>query len=408
MYLLELYTYPCNNRAMMALIAAEYNHIDIKVPEFNFGVENKTPEFLALNPNGQVPTLKTPQGGLFESTAIARYVARMRADTELMGASFYEQAQVDQWIDWCNCNVVPTINQWFYTCMGYLVPNPKVIKTASEDLKKYLQILNEHLVNNTYMVGNKITLADIVLVCYLLNGFKFLFEESYRAPYASLLRWFLTCPEFYAVMGQVDLSKEEKPKKEEKAKKEQKPKKEEKKPKAEEPEDDMMEEEKPKKKVQPFSDLAPTPFVLDTWLKIYSNTKTNFYSVMDQFWPMFDKEGWSIWFCDYLYNDENLVGFKTANLVSGFIQRSDEVRKYGFGNMNILKNDDEKFYTIRGCWLFRGQGNDFMLEVNPDAECYKWTKVVDYTDADKQKIADMWCASEQIEGQNIVSNEVFK
>ena len=47
---------------MMALIAAEYNGVNINVPEFAMGTENKTPEFLAMNPNGKVPTLKTPQG----------------------------------------------------------------------------------------------------------------------------------------------------------------------------------------------------------------------------------------------------------------------------------------------------------------------------------------------------------
>lgn len=336
-----------------------------------------------------------------------------------MGASFYEQALVDQWIDWCTTEVVPTFMNWFGTVVGFLPPNPKTLKTAQEDLKKPLKILDDHFVNHTYLVGNKITLADIVIACYLLNGFKFLFDQSYRAPYPSLVRWFTTCvnqPQFLAVMGPVEFCetsmaipakpKAEKPKKEEKPKAE-KPKKEEKKeePKAEEP---KPEAEKPKKKGGPFDDLPPSPFNLDTWLRIYSNTKTDFYSVMDQFWPMFDKEGWSIWFCDYRYNDECTIGFKTCNLVSGFIQRCDELRKYGFGNMNILKNEGDKHYTIRGCWLMRGQSADYMLEINPDAECYTWTKVENFTDEEKKLIADMWCSSDKIDGVDISSNEVFK
>ena len=63
--------------------------------------ENKTAEFLALSPLGKVPVLVTPQGSIFESNAIARYVARVRRDTELYGATFFESGQIDSWIDFC-------------------------------------------------------------------------------------------------------------------------------------------------------------------------------------------------------------------------------------------------------------------------------------------------------------------
>jgi elongation factor 1-gamma len=49
---------------------------------------------------------------------------------------------------------------------------------------------------------------------------------------------------------------------------------------------------------------------------------------MRQFWEMFDAEGWSLWQCEYNYNAENKVLFMTSNLVSGFIQRSGEIRYY--------------------------------------------------------------------------------
>eukprot|EP01047_Picozoa_sp_COSAG01_P047257 COSAG01_NODE_4499_length_4972_cov_95.509542_4_plen_116_part_00 len=71
---LKLYTFPGNPRANKALIAAKYNGIDITIPAgFVMGETNRTPEFLALNPLGKVPTLETPEGGIFESNAIARY-----------------------------------------------------------------------------------------------------------------------------------------------------------------------------------------------------------------------------------------------------------------------------------------------------------------------------------------------
>ena len=74
---------------MEALIAAQYNQVEVSCPEFEMGKENKTEAFLKMNPNGKVPTLKTPEGAIFESTAIARYISRMRNDTGLMGVTFY-------------------------------------------------------------------------------------------------------------------------------------------------------------------------------------------------------------------------------------------------------------------------------------------------------------------------------
>lgn len=58
------------------------------------GKDNVKPEFLAKNPTGKLPFLETPHGVLFESSAIARYVARIRRDTELLGKSFFEAGQV--------------------------------------------------------------------------------------------------------------------------------------------------------------------------------------------------------------------------------------------------------------------------------------------------------------------------
>lgn len=65
-----------------------------------------------------MPVLKTPQGALFESNAIARYVARMRRDTELYGATFFESGQVDSWIDFCSHELELAATMWLYPVIG--------------------------------------------------------------------------------------------------------------------------------------------------------------------------------------------------------------------------------------------------------------------------------------------------
>ncbi|MBS2599532.1 hypothetical protein KFY57_25595, partial [Salmonella enterica subsp. enterica serovar Typhimurium] len=114
-------------------------------------------------------------------------------------------------------------------------------------------------------------------------------------------------------------------------------------------------EEAPKPKAKnPLDLLPPSSMILDEWKRLYSNTKTNFREVaIKGFWDMYDPEGYSLWFCDYKYNDENTVSFVTLNKVGGFLQRFDIERKYAFGKMLVIGS--EAPYKVKGLWLFRGK-----------------------------------------------------
>lgn len=54
-----------------------------------------------------MPVLQTPEGYLFESNAIIRYLARLSPSSNLYGASHFQEALVDQWIDFANCELEP-------------------------------------------------------------------------------------------------------------------------------------------------------------------------------------------------------------------------------------------------------------------------------------------------------------
>ncbi|CAI7847488.1 unnamed protein product, partial [Closterium sp. NIES-53] len=133
---------------------------------------------------------------------------------------------------------------------------------------------------------------------------------------------------------------------------------------------------KPKAK-NPLDLLPPSPMVVDAWKRLYSNTKANNFRevAIKGFWEMFDAEGYSLWFCDYKFNDENTVKFVTLNKVSGFLQRMDLARKYAFAKMCILGPDEGPF-VIKGVWLFRGsEVPPFVMEECYDCELYEWSKV---------------------------------
>ena len=357
--------------------------------------------------------LQTPSGVVFESNAIARYLARARADTELLGASFVEQAQVDSWIDFSANELELPASMWTYPVLGYMPFNLDVYNKAKEDLAKGLKTLDAFLLTRTYLVGEKITLADICVTSALVYVMKFVADKAYLKPFGNVVRYYTTCvsqPEFKAVIGEAPLCKEEmlapgapKPAKKEEPKKAAK--KDKKKADAPPP--------APKKTEHPYKIMdkeAPSKFNMDAWKKAYSNSKT-YEAGMEYFWTNVDLEGWSVWHQNYNYNHENKRIFMASNAIGGFQQRSDEVRKWAFGVMDLL-GTEETVLEIKGVWLLRGDTVDHLKQANDDANWYTWTKLcgpgLAPTDEVKKQVFDYWCQENELEGKPIQDSKVFK
>ncbi|PIA47221.1 hypothetical protein AQUCO_01400125v1 [Aquilegia coerulea] len=392
---LVLHAGSTNKNAYKALIAAKYSDVNVKLVEnFQMGVSNKTPEFLKMNPMGKVPVLETPDGPIFESNAIARYVTRQKENNPLHGCSLIEYAHVEQWIDFASLEAE---------------------EAAIAGLKRALGALNTHLASNTFLVGHAVTLADIIMTCNLYPGFSHVMTKKFTSEFPHVERYFWTMvnqPNISAVLGEVkqaetvipiaSAKKVAPPKEIAKAK----PKKEQPKPKVEDP---AEEEEAPKPKPKnPLDLLPPSKMILDEWKRLYSNTKTNFREVaIKGFWDMYDPEGYSLWFCDYKYNDENTVSFVTLNKVGGFLQRMDLARKYAFGKMLVIGSEGP--YKVKGLWLFRGQEvPQFIIDECYDMELYEWTKVDISDDAQKERVNQMIEDQEPFEGEALLDAKCFK
>lgn len=85
---------------------------------------------------------------------------------------------------------------------------------AKEELRKVLTSLNQHLLPRTYLVGEKITLADIVVACNLIHLYELVCDEGNRKPYQNVNRWFITCmnqPQFKVVLGDFKMCQKECP-----------------------------------------------------------------------------------------------------------------------------------------------------------------------------------------------------
>jgi len=447
------YTLHCdagNFRAFKIMVAAEYNGVAINVADFKLGETNKSAEFLKISPLGKIPALSTPCGAsLTESNAIARYIAKLRADTGLMGGCCLEQAQVDQWMEFTSNNVELPVTMWVYQTMGLLPANADNAARAKADLSKALAVVEAHLSSRTYLVGQRVTMADITLATTLVYPFKWVCDNAFRAAIPNTMRWFDTIvnqPQVEAVVGKVVLATSEAAagsisastlpappaakggKGEKKAwdgvKKEKAPKapkppaapkeKEVKKPKEPEPSNDEEEpEEAPKEKKEDhifkiMDATQPSPFVMDAWKRCYSNCES-YEEAMNTFWTTFDAAGWSIWRGDYNYNDELKILFMTSNLIGGFIQRTDEIRKWLFGTMTIRGSEEEKQMKITAYFLIRGQDIQPLIACNDDAACYTWTKMeIPASEADKKQLFDYWTSDDMLDGEKCLDSRCYK
>jgi len=391
-------------------------------------------DFTAKFLTGKVPTFESKSGHrLFESNGIAFYVA----NEQLRGKSSDDTAAVLQWFEFADQEILPAACAWTYPCKGVMQLNKQNVDRAREDVARTLGVLNTHLLTHTYLVGERITLADISVACTLLDLYQLVLEPEFRKPYQNVNRWFVTLvnqPQFKAVLGEVKLcdkmaqfdgkkfaevqkaagggkkpekAAEEKPKKQEKPAQE-KPKKEEKPavPEADAEDDDAH--EKPTK--DPFSDYLATKssFVMDDWKKVYSNNDTKTVA-LPYFWEKFDKDNYSVWMCEYKYPEELRLTFMSSNLIGGFFQRLDKMRKHAFGSMIVFGEDNKS--TISGLWFWRGPRLAFELsdDLKTDYESYTWTKLDDITTDDaKKKINEYLTWEGNFDGKKYNQGKIFK
>lgn len=106
------------SRALRALWGIEEVGIDFEHVPTTFGSDSKTPEYLAVNPNGRVPALIDVDLRLFESMAINMYLCKHYAGT-LYPTSGHEEARAWQWSIWAMSEIEPlqmqVVSQRFFT-----------------------------------------------------------------------------------------------------------------------------------------------------------------------------------------------------------------------------------------------------------------------------------------------------
>jgi glutathione S-transferase len=163
----------------------EYERVDAGM---QFGVNN-TPEYLALNPNGLVPTINHDGFVLWESHAILRYLCGLNGLGTLWPGTPRAFANADRWLEWYNTTLWIDLRPVFWNLVR-VAPEKRNMPLVEESVRKLnasWKIADAHLAGSHYFGGQEFTMGDIPLGVAAFRWFNLPVE---RAPLSNLEAWY--------------------------------------------------------------------------------------------------------------------------------------------------------------------------------------------------------------------------
>jgi glutathione S-transferase len=150
-------------RLALAQLQVPYRLVEVDILKG----ESHTPEFLAENPNGQVPLLEVEPGRfLAESNAILWHLA---SGTRLRPENRYDRAEALQWLFFEQHSLEPNLGAaYFWLCLvkGGRDLQRHALDDWMEEGYRTLKVMEKHLQRHRYLVADRYTIADIALYAY--------------------------------------------------------------------------------------------------------------------------------------------------------------------------------------------------------------------------------------------------
>jgi glutathione S-transferase len=169
---MKLYQHPFSSAAFK--VRALIHELELPVTLVTIDMmkgEHKTPEFLAKNPNGKVPTLEDDGFVLWESNAILCYLAAKKPESGLLPTDARGMAQVQQWLQWhattFSVSTNEVMGETIYAKFMNRAKDEAKYAAGLEKVRRDLGVLEKALTGKEYVCG-KLTIADFSLVSALL------------------------------------------------------------------------------------------------------------------------------------------------------------------------------------------------------------------------------------------------
>jgi glutathione S-transferase len=171
--MLTLYGSPFSPRVNKLRYIANHIGLDYEhVPLSPLKGETRSPEYLRIHPAGKIPAMVDDDFALFESMAIARYLAS-KARSPIYPEELRARAIVDQWCEFVTHHVeAGMVKVFFNRVMVPLFRLPVEVDTRAEQeglawLDRYLPIIEGQLAEHAHVAGEAISLADFALLAAL-------------------------------------------------------------------------------------------------------------------------------------------------------------------------------------------------------------------------------------------------
>lgn len=107
-------------------------------------------------------------------------VAAQNEKTTLLGKTKQDYAQILKWMSFANSEIISNLAGWFLPLTGREPYNKKSLDTAQAGTYKTVAVLEKHLLNQTYLVGERLTLADLFMTSIVARGFSYVCSDIYK------------------------------------------------------------------------------------------------------------------------------------------------------------------------------------------------------------------------------------
>lgn len=176
--------------AARACAVAKYLNAPVSYVYLDFARrDQQKAEYLAINPNGKVPTLVKDDRITWESDAVICQIS------EDMGADLWphdaRQIEITRWFSWNQQHFTRAGGALYFENIvkkrfGIGAPDMNVVEEALGEFRRWAAVLNEHLKGRTWLVGDSITVADFSVAMVLP------YADEARLPlgeFANICRW---------------------------------------------------------------------------------------------------------------------------------------------------------------------------------------------------------------------------
>lgn len=120
-----------------------------------------------------------------------------------------QSAELDQWLLWGESQLLPNVLSYVLPSVSAASVDAKVVAQAKEELLAQLSAFDKLLLPKTFLVGERLSLADISVALDLLPAFQHVLDDSARSKLVNVTRWFQTVVHQTAVkevLGEVKLA----------------------------------------------------------------------------------------------------------------------------------------------------------------------------------------------------------